>query len=58
MKELKCPKCGSVFTVDEADYASILQQVKNQEFETELNPAIEQHQSNLKTTLLNQQNET
>jgi hypothetical protein len=42
MKELKCPKCGSVFTVDEADYASILQQVKNQEFEAELNPAIEQ----------------
>ena len=36
MKELKCPKCGSVFTVDEADYASILQQVKNEEFETEL----------------------
>lgn len=28
MKELKCPKCGSVFTVDEADYALILQQVK------------------------------
>ena len=36
MKELKCPKCGSLFTVDEADYASILQQVKNQEFEAEL----------------------
>lgn len=36
MKELKCPKCGSVFTVDEADYASILNQVKNQEFEIEL----------------------
>lgn len=28
MKELKCPKCGSVFTVDGADYALILQQVK------------------------------
>ena len=37
MKELKCPKCGSMFTVDEADYASILNQVKNQEFEAELN---------------------
>ena len=36
MKELKCPKCGSVFSVDEADYASILNQVKNQEFEAEL----------------------
>ena len=36
MKELKCPKCGSVFTVDEADYASILNQVKNSEFESEI----------------------
>lgn len=36
MKELKCPKCGSVFSVDEADYASILNQVKNQEFEAEI----------------------
>ena len=36
MKELKCPKCGSTFTVDEADYASLLTQVKNREFEAEL----------------------
>ena len=36
MKELKCPKCGSVFTVDEADYASIVNQVKNAEFEAEI----------------------
>lgn len=36
MKELKCPKCGSMFTVDEADYASIVSQVKNTEFEEEL----------------------
>ena len=36
MKNLTCPKCGSVFTVDEAEYASILNQVKNQEFETEV----------------------
>lgn len=37
MKELKCPKCGSVFTVDEADYASIVYQVKNEEFNAEVN---------------------
>ena len=36
MKELKCPKCGSTFTVDEADYALLLSQVKNAEFEVEL----------------------
>ena len=36
MKELKCPKCQNVFTVDEADYASILNQVKNSEFQLEV----------------------
>ncbi len=36
MKELKCPKCGVLFTVDEEDYASIINQVKTQEFQEEL----------------------
>lgn len=36
MKELKCPNCGSVFSVDEADYASIVSQVKNAEFDAEI----------------------
>ena len=36
MKELKCPKCGNIFKVDEADYASIVSQVKNAEFEKEI----------------------
>ena len=36
MKELKCPKCGNVFKVDEADYASILNQVKTKEIEAEV----------------------
>ena len=36
MKELKCPKCGALFTVDEEDYASIVNQVKTQEFQQEL----------------------
>ena len=49
MKELKCPKCGSVFTVDEADYASILTQVKNQEFETELKRRLAEMDSRHKT---------
>ena len=42
MKELKCPKCGSVFTVDESDYAAILQQVKTTEFNAELNVRLEE----------------
>ena len=36
MHELKCPKCGSVFTVDEADYASIVSQVRGTEFNAEV----------------------
>lgn len=47
MKELKCPKCGSVFTVDEADYASIVSQVKNAEYEAEIKCRIEEmHEKN------------
>ena len=44
MKELKCPKCGSTFTVDEADYALLLSQVKNAEFETELARRLHEHE--------------
>lgn len=41
MRELKCPKCGGVFTVDEADYAFILQQVRTAEFDAELRRRID-----------------
>ncbi|MBR5780802.1 MAG: DUF2130 domain-containing protein [Bacteroidales bacterium] len=44
MKELKCPQCGSVFSVDEADYASIVSQVKTQEFEAEIKSRLEEIQ--------------
>ena len=37
MRELKCPKCGNIFSVDEADYASIVNQVKGAEFDAEVN---------------------
>ena len=36
MRELKCPNCGTMFTVNETEYASILSQVKNQEFAAEV----------------------
>lgn len=36
MKQLKCPNCGKVFQVDEADYASIVSQIKNAEFDAEV----------------------
>ena len=34
--ELKCPKCGTQFTIDDADYASIVNQVKTIEFNAEV----------------------
>ena len=51
MKELKCPQCGSVFKVDEADYASILNQVKNNEFEAELKHRMAEMESRNKAEL-------
>ena len=31
--EIKCPKCGTIFTVDESEYASLLEQVRTKEFD-------------------------
>lgn len=36
MNEIKCPHCGKVFHVDEAGYASIIAQVRSEQFEAEL----------------------
>ena len=36
MHEVKCPKCGEVFQVDESGYAELLSQVRNEAFEEEL----------------------
>ncbi len=46
MKELKCPKCGNVFTVDESDYVALLSQVKNAEFDAELQRRIHELEEN------------
>lgn len=42
MQEIKCPKCGEVFQVDESGYAAILKQVRDKEFEKEINSRNEQ----------------
>lgn len=36
MNEIKCPKCGEVFQVDEAGYSAIVQQVRSKEFDKEI----------------------
>lgn len=40
MNEIKCPHCGQVFTVDESGYAALLNQVRDHEFQRELNERI------------------
>lgn len=36
MNEIKCPNCGTIFQIDESDYASIVKQVRDSEFNKEI----------------------
>ena len=36
MQEIRCPKCGEVFQVDESGYAAIVKQVRDREFDKEI----------------------
>mgnify|MGYP002672410988 FL=1 len=36
MKEIKCPHCGQLFTIDESNYDSIVKQIRDHEFYNEL----------------------
>ena len=36
MREIRCPKCGEVFQVDESGYAAIVKQVRDKEFDKEI----------------------
>lgn len=40
MSEIRCPHCGEVFTVDESGYAAILSQVRDQEFQREVDARV------------------
>ena len=42
MNEIKCPNCGKFFSVDEASYASVVNQIRTHEFEKEINQRIEE----------------
>lgn len=54
--ELKCPKCGTQFTIDDADYASIINQVKTSEFNAEVERRLselhKQHAAEQETAIL------
>lgn len=51
MKELRCPKCGGVFKVDEGDYAVILNQVKSSEFNDEVERRLHELENKIKAEM-------
>lgn len=60
MQEIKCPKCGELFQIDEAGYAQIVKQVRDREFANELEKreqALEaKKDSDLKVAVLEKEN--
>ena len=51
MHEIKCPRCQKAFTVDEAGYADILNQVRNDQFEKELHDRLNEAEQRQKTEI-------
>lgn len=47
MNEIKCPNCGEIFQVDETDYAAIVKQVRDEEFNRDVQTRILEMKSNL-----------
>ena len=44
MNEIKCPNCKTVFQIEEKDYLSIVKQIRDQEFEKEIEEKKEQYE--------------
>ena len=49
MSEIKCPKCGTTFKVDDSSYGDILNQVRSAEFENELHERLSQIEKQAKS---------
>ncbi|MBP3199148.1 MAG: DUF2130 domain-containing protein [Butyrivibrio sp.] len=47
MAELKCPHCGQAFTVDDAELSSIISQIRDEEFNKDLEKRIEELEENM-----------
>ena len=48
MKDLKCPHCGQVFTVDESEWSALARQVRDREFEQSLAGRVEEMEEHLR----------
>ncbi len=47
MAELRCPHCGQAFTVDDTELSSIVQQIRDREFEKDLNSRVNEVQQHM-----------
>lgn len=50
MAELKCPHCGQAFTVDDTELSSIVQQIRDKEFEKDIEKRISELKENMMMT--------
>lgn len=48
---IKCPKCGEVFQIDESNYESIVKQVRDHEFNEELQRREKEHKKELENII-------
>ena len=51
MQEIKCPKCGTVFTVDESGYSAIVAQVRDEQFHKDLHERLAQFEKEKQTEI-------
>ena len=51
MNEIKCPNCGTIFQIDESDYASIVKQVRDSEFNKEINLRDKEYQKDKENSI-------
>ena len=51
MNQIKCPNCGEVFTIDESNYDSIVKQVRDHEFNEEIERRQKEFQENTKAQI-------
>lgn len=50
MAELKCPHCGQAFTVDDTELSSIVQQIRDKEFEKDIEKRISELKEHMMMT--------
>ena len=51
MAELKCPHCGQAFTVDDTEVSSIIQQIRDKEFQKDLKSRVSEMEEHMRENM-------